>query len=43
MDFRGKCCLVTGAARGVGKAICEALCKRGAKCVVADVAIQVCS
>ena len=37
MDFRGKGCIVTGGARGIGKEITEALLKRGAKCLLVDV------
>ena len=37
MDFEGKCCIVTGSAMGIGKAVAEGLLERGAKCVLADI------
>ena len=37
MDFVGKCCIVTGSAMGIGKAVAEGLLERGAKCVIADI------
>ncbi len=37
MDYAGKSCIVTGAARGIGRAITEALLQRGAKVLFVDV------
>ena len=37
MDFDGKCCIVTGAAMGIGRAVAEELLERGAKCIIADI------
>jgi 3-oxoacyl-[acyl-carrier protein] reductase len=37
LDFRGKTAIVTGAAHGIGRAICVELGKRGAKVFAADV------
>ena len=37
MDFDGKCCIVTGAAMGIGRAVAEELLERGAKCIMADI------
>ncbi|HYA32153.1 MAG TPA: SDR family NAD(P)-dependent oxidoreductase, partial [Thermodesulfovibrionales bacterium] len=37
MDFKGQVALVTGSARGIGRAIAETLAKRGADVVIADV------
>ena len=37
MDFGGKCCIVTGSAMGIGKAVAEGLLERGAKCLIADI------
>lgn len=35
-DFKGKCCIVTGAASGIGEQICILLAKSGAKVVLVD-------
>ncbi len=37
MDFSGKCCLVTGAARGIGRAIAEAILDKGGRVLLADI------
>ena len=37
MDFTGKCCIVTGAAMGIGRAVAEELLERGAKCIISDI------
>jgi 3-oxoacyl-[acyl-carrier protein] reductase len=37
MDFKGQVALVTGSARGIGKAIAETLAKKGADVVIADI------
>ena len=37
MDFKGKVAFVTGSARGIGKAIADALAKKGADVVIGDV------
>ena len=35
-DFSGKCCIVTGAANGIGKQVCELLTQSGAEVVLVD-------
>ncbi|HAM53497.1 MAG TPA: 3-oxoacyl-ACP reductase [Nitrospiraceae bacterium] len=40
MDFKSQVALVTGSARGIGKAIAEGLARRGADVVIADVNID---
>ncbi len=37
MNYEGKVCIVTGAARGIGRGIAESLLERGAKVLVADI------
>jgi NAD(P)-dependent dehydrogenase (short-subunit alcohol dehydrogenase family) len=37
MDLKDKVCVITGAARGIGLALCSELLKQGAKVVMADV------
>lgn len=38
-QFRDKTAIVTGGASGIGHALCEALCRRGARVIVADIDI----
>lgn len=38
--FDGKVAIVTGGASGIGKALCEELCRRGAHVVVADLDVE---
>ena len=40
-DLKGKVCLVTGASRGIGLALVQALLKHGAKCLMVDVDYKV--
>ncbi len=40
MEFEGQVALVTGSARGIGKAIAEALARKGADIVIADIHID---
>lgn len=35
--MKDKCCLVTGAASGIGRAIAERLLKKGAKVLMVDI------
>ena len=41
MDFAEKVCIVTGGSRGIGKEIVNALLKRGARCLIADILYKV--
>ena len=36
-QFKGKVVIVTGGASGIGQAVCEALCRRGAQVIIADI------
>jgi NAD(P)-dependent dehydrogenase (short-subunit alcohol dehydrogenase family) len=38
--FQGKVAIVTGGASGIGRALCEELCLRGARVVVADINLE---
>ena len=40
-DLKEKVCLVTGASRGIGLALVQALLKHGAKCLMVDVDYKV--
>ncbi len=40
MDFKGKTALITGSARGLGKAIAKKLAQKGAKIVISDVLFE---
>lgn len=40
MEFKGQVALVTGSARGIGKAIAEGLARKGADIVIADVNLE---
>ena len=35
-DFKGKCCIVTGAAKGIGEQVCKLLAQSGAEVVLVD-------
>ncbi len=43
LNFEGKACIVTGASRGIGKAIAEALLQRKARVLLVDVLYKVMS
>jgi NAD(P)-dependent dehydrogenase (short-subunit alcohol dehydrogenase family) len=38
--FQGRVAIVTGGASGIGRALCEELCRRGAFVVVADINLE---
>ena len=40
MDLKGQIVLVTGGARGIGKAIAENFAKKGAQLVIADISLS---
>ena len=40
-DLKEKVCLVTGASRGIGLSLVQALLKHGAKCLMVDVDYKV--